>query len=185
MSRTRAGARGGGSARRRGTEPSLPFGPGRWTSLGLLEMCGACHRHPSRARPGQIRRDDPYLARFQPVGLMQSRCFVQSQGALNCVSCHDPHARVSSDRGAYDVKCLECHSRAVRAVGLASELPDAGDVCPVSPRERCVECHMPRVESGQHVLFTDHWIRIRVPGENPATAHSDEDERELSTFESP
>ncbi len=25
---------------------------------------------------------------------------------------------------------------------------------------------MPRVDSGQHVLFADHWIRVRRPGES-------------------
>jgi hypothetical protein len=28
---------------------------------------------------------------------------------------------------------------------------------------------MPRVDSGQNVLFTDHWIRIRQPGEAAPT----------------
>ena len=41
----------------------------------------------------------------------------------------------------------------------------AGTPCPVEPRGDCVNCHMPRVEAGQHVLFADHWIRVRRPGE--------------------
>jgi len=148
------------------SELSLPFGPDRWTAETLLKLCGECHRHPSRARPGQIRPDDPHLARFQPVGLMQSKCYVRSAGALSCVTCHDPHARASPDRASYDAKCLECHGGPVLTASPANSLPTAGLLCTVSPRERCVECHMPRVESGQHILFSDHWIRIRREGES-------------------
>ncbi len=42
----------------------------------------------------------------------------------------------------------------------------AGSPCPVAPRGDCVHCHMPRVDAGQNVLFADHWIRPRHPG-NP------------------
>ena len=141
------------------------FGPDRFTAESLLKLCGACHRHPSSARPGQIRPDNPFLARFQPVGLMQSKCYARSEGALSCVTCHDPHARSSPDRVSYNAICLECHGAhgptAMPAAGIHSRV-----VCPVSPRERCVECHMPQVDSGQHILFSDHWIRVRRQGES-------------------
>ncbi len=91
------------TARRNSTsaELRLPFGPDRSTAEGLLMLCGTCHRHPSKAQPGQIRPDDPHLARFQPVGILESRCFRESNGAFSCVTCHDPHARASSDRASY------------------------------------------------------------------------------------
>jgi hypothetical protein len=151
-----AARRGAGEA-----ELALPFGVESWNAETLLTLCGTCHRHPSRARPGQIRADDPRLARFQPVGLMQSKCYLQSGGAFTCVTCHDPHARASADRASYDTVCLLCHAGAAREPARAGGTRAAGSTCSVSPRVRCVECHMPRVESGQHVLFTDHWIRIR------------------------
>jgi hypothetical protein len=156
------------AARRGASESELPlsFRPDRWTAETLLKLCGECHRHPSGAHPGQIRPDDPHLARFQPVGLMQSACYVRSAGALSCVNCHDPHARASSDRASYDAKCLDCHGGPVLTAGPVNSLPTAGVVCTVSPRQRCVECHMPRVESGQHIRFSDHWIRIRREGES-------------------
>jgi hypothetical protein len=64
------------AARSGAAEPelSLPFGPDRFTAEALLKLCGACHRHPSNALPGKIRSDNRFLVRFQPVGLMQSRC---------------------------------------------------------------------------------------------------------------
>jgi len=169
-----AARRGAGDA-----ELLLPFGPERWTTESLLELCGACHRHPSRARPEQIRRDDPHLARFQPVGLMQSKCYLGSAGAFSCVTCHDPHARASADRASYDAKCLECHGGPKEVAEPLRTAPPKGKVCTVSPRDRCVECHMPRVDSGQHVLFTDHWIRIRSPDESPASVPPNSDHLEF------
>jgi hypothetical protein len=164
-------------AARRGApdaELELPFGPGRFTAESLLILCGTCHRHPSKSHPGQVRADDPHLARFQPVGILQSRCFRESDGTFSCVTCHDPHARASSDRASYLAVCLSCH--AASGPGPSPHLPDplvqpldkpavTGTPCPVEPRGDCVKCHMPRVDAGQHVLFADHWIRARRPGE--------------------
>lgn len=145
-------------------ELELPFGPGRFTADKLLTLCGTCHRHPSQAQPGQIRPDDPHVARFQPVGLLQSRCYRESGNTLSCVTCHDPHARASNDRTSYLAICISCHS----GTGATPSDPSAiaGSPCPVEPRGDCVNCHMPRVEAGQNVLFADHWIRIRRPGES-------------------
>jgi hypothetical protein len=162
-----AARRGGADA-----ELALPFGPDRWTADSLLTLCGACHRHPSEAGSFVIRPEETHLIRFQPVGLMQSKCYKESGGAFSCVTCHDPHARASADRPAYDRVCLTCHggeaSTAAPAGAMtepASPVRTAGTPCPVSPRTRCVECHMPRVDAGQFILFSDHWIRVRRPGE--------------------
>jgi Cytochrome c554 and c-prime len=159
------------AAARRGareSELSLPFGPDRWSASTLLTLCGACHRHPSDSEPGQLVPEDTSLARFQPVGIMQSRCFNESAGAFSCVTCHDPHARASSDRASYEAVCLTCHGGAGRprapariTVQPAEKTRREGTSCPVAPRGGCVPCHMPRVDAGQNVLYTDHWIRIR------------------------
>jgi hypothetical protein len=155
------------AAARRGapeSELALPFGLDRWTAPKLLQFCGECHRHPAGPHPEQIRRGDPFLARFQPIGLILSKCYRQSAGTLSCVTCHDPHARASSDHAGYDAVCLKCHGGSVGSAEPPKSLLPAAVVCSVSPRERCVECHMPRVgvDSGQHVRLSDHWIRIRT-----------------------
>jgi hypothetical protein len=165
------------AAARRGapeSELALPFGPDRWTSETLVMLCGTCHRHPSRTPPEQIRPDDPQLARFQPVGITQSRCYLESGGVFSCVSCHDPHARALTDRASYSSICLSCHEdrgssadqSTRRKATPADSYRASGTPCPVSPRRGCVDCHMPRADSGQHILFTDHWIRVRRPGES-------------------
>ncbi len=146
--------------RRQDAEMKLPFGPNRFTTESLILLCGTCHRHPSNARPDEIRPDDPHLVRFQPVGLLQSRCYRESAGAFSCLSCHDPHARVASDRASYLAICLSCHR------GPAGKPDSRGAACPVEPRGDCIDCHMPRVDAGQHILFTDHWIRVRHEGES-------------------
>jgi hypothetical protein len=138
------------AARAGRTDLTMPFGANNWTAQAQLALCGQCHRHPSRALPGIIRADNPFLARFQPVGLSQSKCYAQSNGSLSCVTCHDPHRRASPDRTSYEVACLSCHGESARA-----------RLCSISPRSGCIDCHMPKVDSGQRVFYTDHWIRVR------------------------
>jgi hypothetical protein len=137
-------------AARRGDDAKalrLPFGHGGYTTNEHLELCGSCHRLPAMIRPGAIRVDNPGLVRFQPVGLIESACFKRSNRAVNCVTCHDPHARTSSDKTHYETICLSCHG--------AKE----GVSCTVSPRSGCSECHMPRRDVTRGMMMSDHWIR--------------------------
>jgi hypothetical protein len=129
----------------------LPFGPGRWTTSEQLELCGSCHRLPTTVHQGAIRADNPGLVRHQPVGLMVSACFIKSNRAVSCITCHDPHARASSDRTGYEAVCLSCHGAAQQTT------------CTVSPRSGCIDCHMPRRDVTRGILMTDHWIRV-IPG---------------------
>jgi hypothetical protein len=161
------------AAARRGardSELSLPFGQGRWTAQELLRFCGECHRHPEGPRPEQIRSGDPFLARFQPIGLSMSKCYRQSSGTFSCVSCHDPHGRASSDRAWYDTICLKCHGGQAASAPAGKGSLGSDVRCKVSPRDRCVECHMPRVKLGQNLTLSDHWIRIHPEQENEAPA---------------
>lgn len=147
----------------------------------VLRLCGQCHRHPSQAPKHRIRADDPGLARFQPVGLMQSACYQKSEGRFSCLSCHDPHSKVSASASHYEAICLSCHQAPESSPGGRNrpELSDgaqftgafdSGVRCPVSPADGCISCHMPRVDSGQRVLFADHWIRVRGrPDSEPST----------------
>src|SRR5262249_18203076 len=64
------------AARRRQSDLTMPFGK-VWTAAGQMALCGDCHRHPDQAPPGEIRPDNPRIARFQPVGLMQSACYTR------------------------------------------------------------------------------------------------------------
>ena len=91
----------------RAEELSMPMGMEGWTVQTQLKLCGSCHRHPSWVPPERLNANDPGLARFQPIGLSQSRCFKGSEGRLSCVSCHDPHARSTSDPAYYERRLSE------------------------------------------------------------------------------
>lgn len=120
----------------------------------MNEMCGRCHGLSN------IDQAHPVIARFQPWGLSQSRCFRASAGKLSCASCHDPHANAQRDAAFYEAKCLSCHTRQPQAQTLVT-------TCPVNPRAGCVGCHMPKdSKSMPHVTFVDHRIRVvRPPAE--------------------
>jgi len=144
-------------AARRGApqeELLMPLGPDRDSPPDQIAECGACHRTPDAVEPGTIRPDNLLIVRFQPIGLIRSKCFQMGRSGLKCTSCHDPHGRLSRDTAAYEAVCLDCH----RSGGPAEAL------CPVSSAKGCVACHMPRREVISGALFTDHWIRTTGAG---------------------
>lgn len=160
------------------------FNPGKLPPARRDEVCMGCHLQPSVALPGlrrfgrsdfSFRPGEPladYLVqvdveeegrtaadRFEinhhPYRLRQSRCFLESGGALTCLTCHDPHRRVSGGENErvshYRSACLGCHQQPIK-----SHPSEQGD---------CTSCHMPkrRTEDVVHVVMTDHLIR-RTPG---------------------
>ena len=88
-----------------------------------------------------------------------SRCYRESQGRLDCVSCHDPHqAPAPKEKTAYFRRqCLECHEQAGCKLPAAARLAKSND-------DDCVQCHMPRTKSVDivHTATTDHRI-LRAP----------------------
>ena len=137
------------------------------SSQQTLELCARCHS----PRGVDVRRDDPASIRFQATTLTWSRCATQSQGALSCLSCHDPHRDAQTDPAYYVQKCLTCHAatNAPATKHLAGdgarpiELADSviRKPCPINPSDGCIECHMPtRKDALPHTKFTDHFIRV-------------------------
>jgi hypothetical protein len=125
-----------------------------------ISLCGECHRLPRALSPSQIRPGNLDIVRFQSVGLSVSLCYADGLSGLRCVSCHDPHDRVSTDRAAYEAVCLSCH-----------QAESKQSACPVSPAAKCIGCHMPRHEISINGFFTDHWIRKPAPAAAAPAAH--------------
>jgi Tfp pilus assembly protein PilF len=168
------------------------FNPARLPAGQRDEICQTCHLQPTVVLPGarrfgrgdfSFRPGEPlsdYLVqvdveeegrlpveRFEinhhPYRLRQSRCFLESGGALSCLTCHDPHQRVPKAKRAahFRAACLTCHQPVdckltEKKMPAGAHSADPGD---------CVSCHMPkrRTQDVVHVVMTDHLIR-RQPG---------------------
>ncbi|MGL5097049.1 MAG: hypothetical protein ACRDD1_15785, partial [Planctomycetia bacterium] len=145
---------------------------GRWSPRGQIEHCGDCHRLPRTLRETKLDRRSSKLARYPTVGLLQSACFLKTeaadpQQALTCTTCHDPHDATAvglAARLGYERRCLECHP----AVSAAAPNGIVGKACPTSPTTGCVGCHLPPVKVADHLVYHDHWIRVRSAIDPPA-----------------
>lgn len=114
-----------------------------------VRRCGQCHRNAEEFTADELQPDNPVLPRFQPVGLTQSACYVQSE--MSCTTCHDPHRPLARQDAAGDWQCIQCH----QPENAAHTLCGAGE------ESDCVRCHMPKVRQPDSPLrFTDHWIRV-------------------------
>jgi len=117
----------------------------------INEVCGACHRVPA-AEGREFDFSNPWHVRHQPPYLSQSRCFLESGGALTCFTCHDPHEKLQ--RAApehYNIRCAGCHDGAAHPTLAPGAAASPGD---------CIACHMPKVRPQPHLSFTNHWIGI-------------------------
>lgn len=133
--------------------PAFSVGKDDWAPESEIQLCGSCHRLPIDISPKQLREYPRSLARFQPIGMLRSECFLQSEGEMKCTTCHNPHQNSTAKTKAdYIDDCVRCHQE-----NTAEHV-----VCPVSPRTGCIECHMPPLKFEQGMVFHDHWIRVRA-----------------------
>lgn len=159
----------------RAADPTI-VNPARLPPDRRMHVCFQCHLGDSRAterasrlerkvesyRPGERITEVfvPFEYRdlvpheigvsAQAERFLRSRCYRESAGKLDCLSCHDPHVSVyRKDRpaDAFTKVCLGCHAKE------ACKAPASGD--------DCVGCHMQRLgpDDHPHARFTDHWIR--------------------------
>jgi hypothetical protein len=133
--------------------PPYSVGHADWDSESEFQLCGDCHRLPIFISRSELIEYPDLLARFQPVGLLRSRCYLESEGRLRCTTCHSPHATLKQTTMAEHVQtCIECHK----------EESEDHVACPVSPKQGCIECHMPPLLHEEGLKFHDHWIRVRA-----------------------
>lgn len=122
----------------------------RWDAFEQITMCGECHRLPQDITPDRLKLYPDSLVRFQPVGLLQSRCYLNSEAQLSCTSCHDPHDGIRSrTMETQEDTCRSCHQ------------PQSASSCGANRVSDCISCHMPPIELVPGISFHDHWIRVR------------------------
>ncbi len=166
-------------------DPSI-VNPRRLTSTLRMQICFQCHLGDSKStervarldaaledwRPGRPITSAMVPFRFseatrhdfglsaQVDRLLLSRCYLESGGRMECVTCHDPHLTVyRKDKPAdfFTSKCLSCHERGACTAPAAARNA-------TRPADDCVACHMRKAEPSdhRHADFTDHWIRKRI-----------------------
>ncbi|MFO0363491.1 MAG: tetratricopeptide repeat protein [Acidobacteriota bacterium] len=89
------------------------------------------------------------------------RVLAESNGALGCTSCHNPH-RIPRGQPAvaeYDAACRQCHAESFARTVAAGRHPASS---------HCASCHMPkrRTEDVVHAIVTDHRIQRHPPAGN-------------------
>lgn len=148
-----------------------------------LAICQQCHfsgkaevevrgRQLSEYRPGlpfhlflaqfTVNEDprSPKRTAQQIEQMRLSKCFIQSEGKMDCTSCHDPHSNPSDELKAehYRQSCLKCHGE-----------PDCKESSSnrQTVNDNCVVCHMPTSTNNvvAHTSQVDHSIP-RKPGAN-------------------
>jgi tetratricopeptide (TPR) repeat protein len=90
--------------------------------------------------------------------LRMSQCFLKTNGALKCTTCHDPHNIRHGEESAdhYNAVCRECHAAAFTAMVAAKKH---------TSETGCIGCHMPlrRPVEVVHIVKTDHYIQKLKP----------------------
>lgn len=141
------------------------------------DLCARCHLQGNAVlkekksffdfKPGMYLKEvmDVYLPRYEGhkdsfimashVDRMKlSNCYIESDGALSCLDCHNPHISVKeTSNHVFQQKCLECHGQHV-----CTETIDKVHAL----NNNCIECHMRTSTTIDipHVTITDHKISI-------------------------
>jgi hypothetical protein len=96
------------------------------------------------------------------LSMRLSKCYLRSNGRLNCISCHDPHVQPSQQEAPeyFRQKCLACHTETSCVVPMSLRQRQ-------TPPDDCTGCHMPKrdVNVISHSVLTNH--RIVAEAEEP------------------
>ena len=167
--------------------PDLPrdaqtiVNPRKLSPQRQLDVCRQCHLQSKATvlrgekgefdfRPGMLleshksiyseasTRKEVFEVADSPRRLQLSRCFIESKGAMTCITCHDPHRSIHTfTTEHYAAKCMTCHAPA--------NLPGVSARHHHTPKDNCISCHMKKTgtDNTLHgVSNTDHWIRIEA-----------------------
>jgi Flp pilus assembly protein TadD len=116
-------------------------------------------------RGGRIGPDGSTRAVSHVEQMRQSVCYQKSDGAMGCITCHDPHGTPSAKQRVafYREKCNRCHSGPSKK---ECSKPLAERNLP-AVQNSCIQCHMPRLKASDvpHTSQTDHRV-LRDPRKN-------------------
>ncbi len=138
------------------TSTRLPYAVGR-TGRGVFsyrpgEPLGEYSVHFDHSPGSDL--DHKFEIAHAAYRLLQSACFRESEGSLNCTGCHDPHrgSHTGGSEEDYRAVCQRCHAEQLRSIVESARHTPAGN---------CVRCHMPqrRTDDVVHVVMTDHRIQ--------------------------
>lgn len=99
-----------------------------------------------------------------------SKCYIGSEGAMGCISCHNPHGlpALETQTAFYRDRCYKCHERddCVESVDVRNQRDNS-----------CVACHMPHRTSNNisHVTQTDHRILRKPLGQSAVQPKTTDD----------
>jgi tetratricopeptide (TPR) repeat protein len=167
------------TGRQAGTKEITIVNPKKLPHQQQLDVCQQCHLQAKswaphndesvvNFRPGQRLATNRSLyfpektdkevfeVADSPHRMKLSRCYTESDSAMTCLTCHDPHYSIKTFPTAYfNQKCLSCHrAESVSAIKGAYKH---------SPVDNCVRCHMNKTGTNNTlhgVSVTDHWIRV-------------------------
>ena len=137
---------------------------GALTRAQQLDVCAVCHsgnnkmaeKSTFRFRPGDTLS---HFFTIWPTGdtstsfdvhgnqyqlLSQSACFIKTN-ALNCSTCHNPHADAGNDLKIYSSVCRSCHQGVTH-----SFIKDS-----LQLQNNCIDCHMPSQPSQAITFFLE------------------------------
>jgi len=99
------------------------------------EMCGECHK---RSQENKIltASDNLIMSRQQYTEMLYNK---KAKFKLTCVSCHEPHAKSSSETGIAR-KCEDCHKGKFKMEIKLTAMADLS----------CTDCHMPKAAVGAY-----------------------------------
>lgn len=123
------------------------FRPGEWLNdtIAILKL----PMDPGNPRASDLLEHNASMA--------ISRCYLESQGALSCFSCHEIHNQPTMAGKAryYREKCAQCHEDS--SCGLPADS---------RPANNCAGCHMPKrdIVEISHSSLTNHRI-VKTPGQ--------------------
>lgn len=148
---------------------------GTGSADSVTKQCRDCHI-VGDASEIDHRREEPIWVRSPGATMTFSRCYTESDGAMSCLTCHDPHRDSERSPRFYEERCLACHSgepstaATVDYLGIhrPKDQSDSGEMrlptgtkCKVNPDRDCLTCHMPKVRQPVlHTDLTDHFIRV-------------------------